>query len=171
MCILSLLRYYLKNNLETEPLCSDEDAQELLRESQISLLQLTTLEVSAQLSMRDFGIFRRIESTEYVDSLFKLNSSSGNLKEFEELINQETFWVATEILREANALKRMKTIKHFIKIALQCCMCKNFNSMFAIIRWVKAHFDTKVMFVVNNLFLNVAILLYKTIVLSTKLGI
>ncbi|KAI4904717.1 hypothetical protein NFI96_023993 [Prochilodus magdalenae] len=129
-------RYYLKNNMETETLCSDDDAQELLRESQISLLQLSTVEVAAQLSMRDFGIFRNIESTEYVDDLFKLDpggGGGGHLKQFEELINQETFWVAAEILREANTLKRMKTIKHFIKIALHCRECKNFNSMFAII--------------------------------------
>ncbi|XP_058613646.1 rap guanine nucleotide exchange factor 6 isoform X3 [Onychostoma macrolepis] len=129
-------RYYLKNNMETETLCSDEDAQELLRESQISLLQLSTVEVAAQLSMRDFGLFRNIESTEYVDDLFKLDPGGGGsnrLKQFEEVINQETFWVATEILREPNALKRMKTIKHFIKIALHCRECKNFNSMFAII--------------------------------------
>ncbi|XP_031730064.1 rap guanine nucleotide exchange factor 6 isoform X2 [Anarrhichthys ocellatus] len=128
-------RYYLKNNMETETLCSDEDAQDLLRESQISLLQLSTMEVAAQLSMRDFELFRNIESTEYVDDLFKLDSSvgSGNLKQFEVVINQETFWVATEILKEPNALKRMKTIKHFIKIALHCRECKNFNSMFAII--------------------------------------
>ncbi len=136
---MCLLRYYLKNNMETETLCSDEDAQELLRESQISLLQLSTVEVAAQLSMRDFGLFRNIESTEYVDDLFKLDpggGSSSHLKQFEVVINQETFWVATEILREPNALKRMKTIKHFIKIALHCRECKNFNSMFAIIRWV-----------------------------------
>ncbi|KAF7666715.1 hypothetical protein LDENG_00094700 [Lucifuga dentata] len=128
-------RYYLKNNMETETLCSDEDAQDLLRESQISLLQLSTMEVAAQLSMRDFDLFRNIESTEYVDDLFKLDSAagSGNLKQFEEVINQETFWVATEILKEPNTLKRMKTIKHFIKIALHCRECKNFNSMFAII--------------------------------------
>ncbi|XP_076024434.1 rap guanine nucleotide exchange factor 6 isoform X4 [Genypterus blacodes] len=128
-------RYYLKNNMETETLCSDDDAQDLLRESQISLLQLSTMEVAAQLSMRDFDLFRNIESTEYVDDLFKLDTKagSGNLKQFEEVINQETFWVATEILKEPNALKRMKTIKHFIKIALHCRECKNFNSMFAII--------------------------------------
>ncbi|XP_077080719.1 rap guanine nucleotide exchange factor 6 isoform X1 [Siphateles boraxobius] len=127
-------RYYLKNNMETETLCSDEDAQDLLRESQIGLLQLSTVEVAAQLSMRDFGLFRNIESTEYVDDLFKLDPGGGqHLKQFEDIINQETFWVATEILREANALKRMKTIKHFIKIALHCRECKNFNSMFAII--------------------------------------
>ncbi|KAM4620735.1 rap guanine nucleotide exchange factor 6 isoform 2-T2 [Polymixia lowei] len=128
-------RYYLKNNMETETLCSDDDAQDLLRESQISLLQLSTVEVAAQLSMRDFELFRNIESTEYVDDLFKLDSAtgSGHLKQFEEVINQETFWVATEILKEPNTLKRMKTIKHFIKIALHCRECKNFNSMFAII--------------------------------------
>ncbi|XP_061608471.1 rap guanine nucleotide exchange factor 6 isoform X9 [Phyllopteryx taeniolatus] len=130
-------RYYLKNNMETETLCSDEDAQDLLRESHISLLQLSTMEVAAQLSMRDFELFRNIESTEYVDDLFKLDSAAaaggGHLKRFEEVINQETFWVATEILKEPNALKRMKTVKHFIKIALHCQECKNFNSMFAII--------------------------------------
>nr|XP_023492135.1 rap guanine nucleotide exchange factor 2 isoform X7 [Equus caballus] len=128
-------RYYLKNNMETETLCSDEDAQELLRESQISLLQLSTVEVATQLSMRNFELFRNIEPTEYIDDLFKLKSKTScvNLKKFEEVINQETFWVASEILRETNQLKRMKIIKHFIKIALHCRECKNFNSMFAII--------------------------------------
>ncbi|KAG8453869.1 hypothetical protein GDO86_000482 [Hymenochirus boettgeri] len=128
-------RYYLKNNMETETLCSDEDAQDLLRESQISLLQLSTIEVATQLSMRNFELFRNIEPTEYIDDLFKLKMKIGctNLKNFEEIINQETFWVASEILREPNQLKRMKIIKHFIKIALHCRECKNFNSMFAII--------------------------------------
>ncbi|XP_069487456.1 rap guanine nucleotide exchange factor 2 isoform X11 [Ambystoma mexicanum] len=128
-------RYYLKNNMETETLCSDEDAQELLRESHLSLLQLNTVEVATQLSMRNFELFRNIEPTEYIDELFKLKSKNSctNLKDFEEVINQETFWVASEILKETNQLKRMKIIKHFIKIALHCRECKNFNSMFAII--------------------------------------
>ncbi|KAM6224295.1 rap guanine nucleotide exchange factor 6 [Rhynchocyon petersi] len=128
-------RYYLKNNMETETLCSDEDAQELVKESQLSMLQLSTIEVATQLSMRDFDLFRNIEPTEYIDDLFKLNSKTGNthLKEFEDVVNQETFWVASEILTESNQLKRMKIIKHFIKIALHCRECKNFNSMFAIV--------------------------------------
>lgn len=123
--------------METETLCSDEDAQDLLREGQISLLQLSTVEVATQLSMRAFELFCAIEPTEYIEDLFKLRSktSSASLKRFEEAINHETFWVATEVTREPNQLKRMKTIKHFIKIALHCRECKNFNSMFAIIRW------------------------------------
>ncbi|KAM7143300.1 rap guanine nucleotide exchange factor 6 isoform 7-T7 [Molossus nigricans] len=128
-------RYYLKNNMETETLCSDEDAQELVKESQLSMLQLSTIELATQLSMRDFDLFRNIEPTEYIDDLFKLDSKTGNthLKEFEDIVNQETFWVASEVLTESNQLKRMKIIKHFIKIALHCRECKNFNSMFAII--------------------------------------
>ncbi|XP_074169575.1 rap guanine nucleotide exchange factor 6 isoform X6 [Rhinolophus sinicus] len=128
-------RYYLKNNMETETLCSDEDAQELVKESQLSMLQLSTIELATQLSMRDFDLFRNIEPTEYIDDLFKLESKTGNthLKEFEDIVNQETFWVASEILTESNQLKRMKIVKHFIKIALHCRECKNFNSMFAII--------------------------------------
>ncbi|XP_004836696.1 rap guanine nucleotide exchange factor 6 isoform X3 [Heterocephalus glaber] len=128
-------RYYLKNNMETETLCSDEDAQELVKESQLSMLQLSTIELATQLSMRDFDLFRNIEPTEYIDDIFKLDSKTGNthLKEFEDIVNQETFWVASEILTESNPLKRMKVIKHFIKIALHCRECKNFNSMFAII--------------------------------------
>ncbi|KAK7925643.1 hypothetical protein WMY93_007953 [Mugilogobius chulae] len=108
-------RYYLKNNMETETLCSDDDAQDLLR----------------RVRSRCCSSVR----WKYVDDLFKLDSSSGsgNLKQFEEVMNQETFWVASEILKEPNALKRMKTVKHFIKIALHCRECKNFNSMFAII--------------------------------------
>lgn len=122
--------------METETLCSDEDAQELVKESQLSMLQLSTIELATQLSMRDFDLFRNIEPTEYIDDLFKLDSKTGNthLKEFEDIVNQETFWVASEVLTESNQLKRMKIIKHFIKIALHCRECKNFNSMFAIIR-------------------------------------
>ncbi|KAK1903777.1 Rap guanine nucleotide exchange factor 2, partial [Dissostichus eleginoides] len=128
-------RYYLKSNMETETLCSDDDAQDLLREGQISLLQLSTVEVSTQLSMRAFELFCAIEPTEYIDDLYKLRSKTGSfsLKRFEEAINHETFWVATEVTREPNQLKRMKNVKHFIKIALHCRECKNFNSMFAII--------------------------------------
>ncbi|CAB1325615.1 unnamed protein product [Coregonus sp. 'balchen'] len=113
----------------------NEDAQDLLREAQISLLQLSTVEVATQLSMRAFELFCAIEPTEYIDDLFKLKSKTGSfcLKRFEEVINQETFWVASEVTREPNQLKRMKTVKHFIKIALHCRECKNFNSMFAII--------------------------------------
>ncbi|XP_027030175.1 rap guanine nucleotide exchange factor 2 isoform X2 [Tachysurus fulvidraco] len=128
-------RYYLKSNMETETLCSDVEAQELQRESQVYLLSLSSTEIANQLSARNYTLFASIEPTDYITDLFKLrpHEPPGNLRNFEDLVNQETFWVATEILRESNQTKRMKIIKHFIKVALHCRECKNFNSMFAII--------------------------------------
>lgn len=50
-----------------------------------------------------------------------------------QLVNREMFWVVTEICSEQNLMRRMRTIKQFIKVARQCKECKNFNSMFNII--------------------------------------
>ncbi|XP_066508118.1 rap guanine nucleotide exchange factor 2 isoform X2 [Hoplias malabaricus] len=128
-------RYYLKSNMETETLCSDVEAQELQRESQVCLLSLSSTEIANQLSARNYLLFASIEPTDYIIDLFKLRPHypPSNLRSFEDLVNMETFWVATEIVREPNQVKRMKIIKHFIKVALHCRDCKNFNSMFAII--------------------------------------
>lgn len=53
-----------------ETLVTDELAQEMLRECQVNLLQLTAAEVAMQLSLQDFQVFKQIEPTEYVDDLF-----------------------------------------------------------------------------------------------------
>ncbi|TRY68125.1 hypothetical protein DNTS_025219 [Danionella cerebrum] len=128
-------RYYLKSNMETETLCSDMEAQEMQRESVVPLLSLSSVEIANQLSARNYLLFSSIEPTDYISDLFKLRPQEPpiNLRNFEGLVNQETFWVATEVVQEANLAKRVKIIKHFIKIALHCRDCKNFNSMFAII--------------------------------------
>uniref|UniRef100_A0A8C1L3X7 Rap guanine nucleotide exchange factor 2 n=1 Tax=Cyprinus carpio TaxID=7962 RepID=A0A8C1L3X7_CYPCA len=128
-------RYYLKSHMETETLCSDVEAQEMQRESVVPLLSLSSMEIANQLSARNYLLFSGIEPTDYITDLFKLHPQEPptNLRNFEDLVNQETFWVATEIVQEANLAKRVKIIKHFIKIALHCRDCKNFNSMFAII--------------------------------------
>ncbi|XP_041363202.1 rap guanine nucleotide exchange factor 6-like isoform X3 [Gigantopelta aegis] len=128
-------RYYLKNNLTTDTLVPDELMGELLKESQISMLQLNSGEVASQLTLEDFKAFRDMEPTEYIDDLFNLNSKFGcpNQKKFAELVNREMFWVVTEICSETSLVKRSKLLKHFIKIAKHCKDCKNFNSLFAIL--------------------------------------
>ncbi|XP_076227228.1 rap guanine nucleotide exchange factor 2 isoform X8 [Nomia melanderi] len=128
-------RYYLKTNGISETLVTDEQAPELIRESQVHFLQLNAVEVAIQLTLQDFSIFRQIESTEYVDDLFELKSRYGvpMLRQFAELVNREMFWVVTEVCSEHNLVRRSKIIKQFIKIARQCKECKNFNSMFAIV--------------------------------------
>ncbi|XP_072745032.1 rap guanine nucleotide exchange factor 2 isoform X6 [Anoplolepis gracilipes] len=128
-------RYYLKTNGISETLVADDQAPELIRESQVHFLQLNAVEVAIQLTLQDFSIFRQIESTEYVDELFELKSRYGTpmLSQFAELVNREMFWVVTEVCSEHNVVRRSKIIKQFIKIARQCKECKNFNSMFAIV--------------------------------------
>ena len=147
-------RYYLKNNHSTETLVPDHLSNELMREARIHFLQLDALEICAQLTLRDFSIFKSIQTTEYIDHIFKLKSNYGipHLEKFLKLPNLEMYWTITEIIRETNLVQRSKIIKHFIKIAskktkalnlsreklscsfVECCKdMKNFNSMFAII--------------------------------------
>ncbi|CAF4988147.1 unnamed protein product, partial [Rotaria sp. Silwood1] len=128
-------RYYLKNNHLTEQLVPDQLTNDFIREARIHFLQLDSLEICAQLTLRDFAIFKSIQPTEYIDHIFKLKSSYGipHLEKFLRLPNQEMYWTITEIIRETNIIQRSKIIKHFIKIAKSCKEMKNFNSMFSLI--------------------------------------
>ena len=85
--------------------------------------------------MRDYCLFKSIESSEYIDFLFKKNSKYGysHLNKFSDLSNEEMFWVINEVLHESNLMKRARIIKHFIQIAHIWKECKNFNSLFAIL--------------------------------------
>ncbi|UJR30938.1 hypothetical protein I4U23_018450 [Adineta vaga] len=128
-------RYYLKNNHSTETLVPDHLSNELIREARITFLQLDALEICAQLTLRDFSMFKAIQTTEYIDHIFKLKSTYGipHLEKFLKLPNKEMYWTITDIIRESNLMQRSKVIKHFIKIAKCCKDMKNFNSMFAIV--------------------------------------
>ncbi|XP_028968798.1 rap guanine nucleotide exchange factor 2 [Galendromus occidentalis] len=129
-------RYYLKNNNSQETLVPDHLAGELLRESHVSFLQLNSGEVAAQLTLKDFEIFQQIEPTEYVDDLFRVFQSrygAPMLSKFADLVNREMFWVVTQIVSEPNVVRRMRTVKQFIKLARYFREFKNFNSMFAIL--------------------------------------
>uniref|UniRef100_A0AAY4DI30 Rap guanine nucleotide exchange factor 2 n=1 Tax=Denticeps clupeoides TaxID=299321 RepID=A0AAY4DI30_9TELE len=128
-------RYYLKNNTETETLCSDVEAQDVLKESELCLLALSSVELANQLSAQNYLLFSSIQPVDYIMDLFKLCPKNilSNLRQFEDLINQETFWVATEVVSEPNQLRRAKVIKQLIKVAARCRELNNYNSTFNII--------------------------------------
>ena len=128
-------RYYIKNIHDSEALLPDDNVNDLQKEAHVTLLQLNPVEVSTQLMVEDFTIFRQIEATEYVEDLFEIKSRYGtpNLNTFSALVNREMMWVISEIVAETNIHKRMRGIKQYIKIARQCKETQNFNSMFAII--------------------------------------
>merc|ERR1719334_2155639 len=115
-------RYYVKNVAISQQLVPEEISGQLLAEASVNLLQLTPEETATQLMVEDFTVFRQIEQTEYVDDLFKLKSNFGtaNLERFSNLVNKETLWVVTELTAEPNVTKRVRMVKHFLKIAKQC---------------------------------------------------
>jgi Rap guanine nucleotide exchange factor 2 len=76
-CVPRVHRYYLKNTQCTDQLIPDDMIGELLKESQITLLQLNAQEVAWQLTLEDFKVFKEIEPTEYIDDLFELDSKYG----------------------------------------------------------------------------------------------
>ncbi|XP_063969691.1 rap guanine nucleotide exchange factor 2-like isoform X3 [Lytechinus pictus] len=130
-------RLFLKNNMASETLMPDEVAVELLKESQVNFLQLDSVEVAVQFSLRDYAIFQAIEPTDYIEDLFNLEPQGkkevDRLKAYEELVNLEMFWVVSEVVSEPNVVKRAKILKQFIKIARHFKDCHNFNSLFAVI--------------------------------------
>jgi Rap guanine nucleotide exchange factor 2 len=128
-------RYYIKNIHDSDSLLPDECVTELQKEAHVTLLQLNPVEVSTQIMVEDFTIFRQIEATEYVEDLFEIRSRYGtpNLSTFSALVNREMMWVVSEIVSEPSVHKRMRVLKQFIKIARQCKETQNFNSMFAIV--------------------------------------
>jgi len=112
-------RYYVRKQGDGQ-ICVPEDAKaELTRDAAVSLLQLNAAEAAVQLTVEDFAVFRSIEPTEYVDSVFELESKFGapNLTRFGELVNTEMWWVITEVVSESNAGRRAKVIKQFIKVS------------------------------------------------------
>merc|ERR1719507_707420 len=84
-------RYYIKSKNSSESLLPDENMTDLQKESHVTLLQLNPVEVSTQLMVEDFTIFRQIEATEYVEDLFEIKSRYGtpNLNTFSALVNRE----------------------------------------------------------------------------------
>jgi len=130
-------RYYIKNRMSSDQLITDDVEKELSNESVIHLLDLNPMEAAMQLMVEDFTTFQSIEMTEYIDDIFQLESDYGtpNLTKFGNLVNKETFWVITEIVKESNQAKRVRIIKQFIKIAHHCYKdTQNFNSMFSIVQ-------------------------------------
>ena len=92
-------RYYLKGNFCSDALIPDDMIGELMREGQITLLQLNAMEVAWQLTLDDFKVFCEIEPTEYIDDLFEINSMYGcqTIRKFAEVKLLWDFFVCLQL--------------------------------------------------------------------------
>ncbi|XP_062520302.1 rap guanine nucleotide exchange factor 6-like isoform X2 [Corticium candelabrum] len=128
-------RYYLKPHDETGTLVHEDVAEEILKEGCLNIQRLDIKELVRELTMRDFETFQTIDAAEFIVDLWgcQSNVQADHLKEFADLVNQEMFWVVTEICRTRSSHNRVKVLKAFIKAARYCQDARNYNTMFAIL--------------------------------------
>ena len=58
-------RYYIKNVMSSDQLIPEDSISELVKESQVHLLQLHAMETATQLMVEDFTIFRQIGKSDF----------------------------------------------------------------------------------------------------------
>ena len=149
-------RFYLKlvnpskegNGNSSNSLSESDIVKDIVKESSIvSLLNLDGIAIARELTARDFRLFCKIETQQFMyDLAFNSNRSSSSsengvtfertkeLQEFEKKTNEEMFWTINQVLSEKRSLhKRVKVIKQLIRIANIAMKLNNFNTLFAIL--------------------------------------
>lgn len=130
-------RYYLKARAFHGTLVQDEEAEQIFRESRQweAITNLSPKQVAEQLTRQDSEVFCSIDASEYIADLWRdpNRAAKKNLETFENIPNDEMYWVVTTVISETRSDIRAKLIKHFIKVAKWCREQKNFNSMFHIL--------------------------------------
>lgn len=130
-------RYYLKERAFHGTLVHDEEAEKIFKESKQweNLLNLHPKQLAEELTRQDSEIFSSIDSSEYIADLWRNpdHLAKQNLQRFEDIPNEEMYWVVTTLVSETKSEVRAKFIKQFIKTARYCRDLKNFNSMFHIV--------------------------------------
>lgn len=101
--------------MNTETLVPDELRGDLIKEAQITILQLRTTEVASQLTLDDFKVFASIQPTEYIDKLFNIKSKYG-IPNLEKFVEVSKTWINFALIRGVYVfLKAVKQCKPIFK--------------------------------------------------------
>jgi len=101
-----------------------------------SLLELKSVDVARQLTIEEFEMYCCVEPRELIGQAWQREDKSEkapNLVALIERFNKIAYWVATEILTKHELKTKVKYIQKFIKIAVMCYECNNFNSVMQIL--------------------------------------
>ncbi|KAJ3193694.1 hypothetical protein HK101_004358 [Irineochytrium annulatum] len=97
-------------------------------------LELTPEDLSQQLCIHDFKLFRNIHPIEFLNQIWKKDDDGCPcLTFFSERFDKESYWVATEVVSQKDMKKRVKVLTKFILMAKACQEYHNFFSMFALV--------------------------------------
>jgi hypothetical protein len=99
------------------------------------LSELDPCIVAEQLCLYDFKLMKNIHPIEYLNQIWgnKENEDSPCLNFFISRFNLESFWAATEVLKEEDLKKRIEALKKIILLTKSCLDNNNFFSTFALI--------------------------------------
>lgn len=104
--------------------------------TKLTTKQIDDEEIARQLTLMHFELYQAIQPSEFLNKSwldphlrFKAPNVIAMMKAYEEV----SLWVATEILTQDKARRRVKLIKKFIDIAKYLRQLNNFHSLFAVL--------------------------------------
>uniref|UniRef100_A0A1I8FTV7 Rap guanine nucleotide exchange factor 2 n=1 Tax=Macrostomum lignano TaxID=282301 RepID=A0A1I8FTV7_9PLAT len=126
-------RYYVKQQNElAHQFLSDADAQDVLREAAVDFLQLDPQEVAMRITTEDFNVFQRILPTHLVDWWHRKEKASKEINELSAVTEKESNWPVSELTAEQNTNRRVRLLKHFLKVAQYCRQLNNLNTLMSL---------------------------------------
>lgn len=97
-----------------------------------SFLELHPLEVARQLTLIEFKIFEKINTSELSHQVWNKKNAkeiAPNVTALIERCNEIAYWVATEIVMTPNMKQRVSVLTRFIAIAEICYEFRNWNTL------------------------------------------
>ncbi|KAJ3019960.1 hypothetical protein HKX48_001505 [Thoreauomyces humboldtii] len=96
--------------------------------------EISVENLSRQLCIHDFKLFHNIHPIEYLNQIWQSNTeSSPSMIYFIDRFDKESYWCATEIVKEKDLKKRTALLQKFILTGKMCQELNNFFTMYAII--------------------------------------
>ncbi|KAI8592856.1 ras guanine nucleotide exchange factor domain-containing protein [Geranomyces variabilis] len=103
-------------------------------EGMITVAAISVEDMSQQLCIHNFKLFHNIHPIEYLNQIWQSpDESSPSMKYFVDRFDKESYWVATEVVREKDLKKRVAVLRKFIHTGKMCQELNNFFSMYALI--------------------------------------
>ncbi|KAJ3162687.1 hypothetical protein HDU86_003660 [Geranomyces michiganensis] len=103
-------------------------------EGMITVAAISVEDMSQQLCIHNFKLFHNIHPIEYLNQIWQSSAeSSPSMKYFVDRFDKESYWIATEVVREKDLKKRVAVLRKFIHTGKMCQELNNFFTMYALI--------------------------------------
>ena len=102
----------------------------------VSFLEIPPLEVARQLTLIDWGLFKRLEASELIEQAWKRDTRAKDAPNVIGLIARSDYvsgLVATEILRQEKPKERAMVISRLLQVADECRGLQNWNGTMAVL--------------------------------------